>query len=104
MRDHLKVVLAIAKPRLAQQLVPFRLIVERNVEQAAALRYGKNLNRALMLAAAVTTVLERIEQASLQGREGAASNVLCARATRGLGRPLVGHAQWGPSSLPLREA
>ena len=28
-------VLAIAKPRLAQQLVPFRLIVERNVAQAA---------------------------------------------------------------------
>jgi hypothetical protein len=27
--------LVIAKPRLAQQLVPFRLIVERNVEQAA---------------------------------------------------------------------
>ena len=27
--------LAIAKRRLAQQLVPFRLIVERNVEQAA---------------------------------------------------------------------
>jgi len=63
--------LAIAKPRLAQQLVPFRLIVERNVEQAAppvrtghgALRW-QDPNRALMPAAAVTTVLERRERAS----------------------------------------
>lgn len=66
--------LALAKPRLAQQLVPFRLIVERNVEQAAPpVRTGRgaslrqDTNRALMPAAAVTTVLERIERASLEG-------------------------------------
>ena len=66
--------LAMAKLRLAQQLVPFRLIVERNVEQAAPpVRTGRGASlrqdtyRALMPAAAVTTGLERVEQASFKG-------------------------------------
>jgi len=59
-----------------QQLVPFRLIVERNAEQAAPpLGTGRgaslwqDINRALMPAAAVTTVLERVEQGSLERNE-----------------------------------
>jgi hypothetical protein len=81
--------LALAKRCLAQQLVPFRLIVERNVEQAAPpVRTGRGAsrwqdpNRALMPAAAVTTVLERIEQASLEGGGGQPpmSSLLAERA------------------------
>jgi len=63
----------LAKPRLAQQLVPFRLVVERNVEQAAppvstgrGASLRQDTNRVLMPAAAVTIALERIEQASLE--------------------------------------
>ncbi|THI92032.1 MAG: hypothetical protein CAF41_000955 [Nitrospira sp. CG24A] len=62
---------------MTQQLVPFRLIVERNVEQAAPpVRTGRgaslrqDTNRALMPAATVTTVLERMERASLEGKGG----------------------------------
>ena len=84
--------LAIAKRRLAQQLVPFRLIVERNVEQAASLvRTGRGVslwqdtNRALMPAAAVTTVLERIERASLERRRGGLVILLLAERQRSEG-------------------
>jgi hypothetical protein len=100
----------LANPRLAQQLVPFRLIVERNVEQAAPpVRTGRgaslqqDTNRALMPAVAVTTVLERMEQASLEGEERGGLVVLLlaerarsegARSTRAFedqpGRPLRG--------------
>src|SRR6185436_2014795 len=68
--------LAIAKRCLVQQLVPFRLIVERNAEQAApplgtgrGVSLWQDINRALMPAAAVTTVLERVEQGSLERNE-----------------------------------
>ncbi|MEP6933854.1 MAG: hypothetical protein ABI988_07950, partial [Nitrospirota bacterium] len=74
---------------LAQQLVPFRLIVERNVEQAAppigtgrGASLWQDTNRALMPAAAVTTVLERIERASLEGRGGGLVVLLLAERAR----------------------
>ena len=73
-------VLAVATRRWAQQLVPFRLIVERNAEQAAppvrmsrGASLRQNPNRALMPTAAVTTVLEKIEQTSQLHRGGSAS-------------------------------
>jgi len=63
-----------AKLRLAQQLVPFRLIVERNVEQAAppvrmgrGASLGQDTQQGSDARSGSTTVLERIEQASLEG-------------------------------------
>ena len=99
--------LTLVKRRLAQPLVPFRLIVEWNVEQAAppvrtgrGASLGQGPNKALVPAAAVTTVLERIERASLgrrggdlvvlllaEQRRGWSLMIFCARATRGLRRP-----------------
>ena len=69
--------LAIAKLRLAQQLVPFRLIVERNVEQSASpVRTGRSASlwqepqQGSDAHSGSTTALERIERVSLDGRGG----------------------------------
>jgi len=101
--------LAIAKPRLAQQLVPFRLVVERNVEQAASpVRTGRGASlrqepqQGSDARSGSTTVLERVKQASLEGREGAASDVLRARGTRALRRASFDARSGGSTRPPLR--
>jgi len=101
-------VLAIVKRRLAQQLVPFRLIVERNVEQAAPpVRTGRGASlwqepqQGSDARSGRTTILGRIERVSLEGRVGAASDVLLARGTRALRRASFGAHSGGKSEATL---
>ena len=67
--------LALAKSRLTQQLVPLRLVVERNVEQAAPpVRTGRGVSlwqesqQGSDARSGSTTALERIEQADGEKR------------------------------------